>query len=123
MLTRERAVLVVDDDPDIREALRDTLADEGFATIEANNGQAALEYLRAHPAPPLILLDWNMAPINGAQFMTAIATDPSLSRIPVVLLTADPRAPEKATSHPFAGYLVKPVPLDALFALVSQYCG
>jgi CheY-like chemotaxis protein len=116
-------VLVVDDDADIREAIRDVLSDEGYETIEAANGQAALDYLRANPAPPLILLDWNMTPINGPQFMAEAAKDPALARIPVVLLTADAKAPDKSKSHGFAGYLAKPVSLDALFALMSLYCG
>jgi CheY-like chemotaxis protein len=119
----ERFVLLVDDDSDIREALRDILADEGYATIEATNGRDALHYLRSHaPPPPLILLDWNMAPMNGPEFMAEVATDPLLSRIPVVLLTADARASEKANHHRFVGYLRKPVDLDALFGIVGQYC-
>lgn len=115
-------VLVVDDDPDIREAIRDTLEDEGYKIIEARDGREALEYLRSHPAPPLILLDWNMAPVNGPQFMAEMAKDPALSKIPVVLLTADARAPEKSTSASFAGYLMKPVDLNALFGFLARYC-
>jgi CheY-like chemotaxis protein len=123
MSRTERAILLVDDDADIRDAVRDTLADEGYETIEASDGQAALDWLRAHPAPPLILLDWNMAPMNGPQFMAAVATDPKLAKIPVVLMTADARAPEKSRSGAFVGCLVKPVNLDALFAFVHRYCG
>lgn len=115
-------VLLVDDDPDIREAIRDTLEDEGYETIEARDGQEALEYLRSHPAPPLILLDWNMAPVNGPQFMAEVAKDPALAKIPVVLLTADARAPEKSRSASFAGYLMKPVDLNALFGFLAHYC-
>lgn len=115
-------ILLVDDDPDIREALRDTLDDEGYSTIEARDGREALDYLRSHPAPPLILLDWNMAPMNGPQFMAEVAADPDLSKIPVILLTADARAPEKSKSARFAGYLMKPVDLNALFAFLARYC-
>ncbi len=123
MPASKRAILLVDDDPDIREAIRDTLADQGYETIEATHGQEALDYLHAHAAPPLILLDWNMAPMNGPQFMAEAAKDPMLSRIPVVLLTADARASDKAARHRFAGYLKKPVDLDALFEVVGRYCG
>jgi CheY-like chemotaxis protein len=113
---------LVDDDPDILEALRDTLADEGYEAHEATNGQEALDYLRSHAAPPLVLLDWNMAPINGSEFMAQMAREPALSEIPVVLLTADAKAPQKSLNNGFAGYLMKPVDLDALFAVLARYC-
>ena len=118
----DKRVLLVDDDPDIREAIRDTLADEGYETIEARDGQEALDYLRSHPVPPLVLLDWNMTPVNGPQFMAEAAKDPALSKVPVVLLTADARALEQSKAG-FVGCLTKPVSLDALFEVVARYCG
>lgn len=123
MSTSKGSVLLVDDDPDIREAIRDTLADEGYQSIEVSNGKEALDYLHANPAPPLILLDWNMTPINGPQFMLELAKDPALARIPVILLTADAYASEKMKTAHFVGHLKKPVDLNALFAVVGQYCG
>lgn len=122
MAARKGPVLLVDDDADIREAIRDTLADEGYEIAEATSGLDALDYLRAHPPPPLILLDWNMAPMNGPQFMAEVAKDPALAKIPVVLLTADRRAPEKADGNGFAGYLMKPINLDSLFDVLRRHC-
>ncbi len=116
-------MLVVDDDADIREALQHALADEGYETVDADGGQKALAYLRSHPLPPLVLLDWNMAPMNGAQFMAELAKDTALSGVPVVLLTADAGAEAKAKGLPFAGRLRKPLTLDALFEMVARYCG
>jgi len=115
-------VLLVDDDPDVREATRDALADEGYEMIEAADGQAALNYLRGNPPPHLVLLDWNMAPMNGAQFMEEVAKDPYLSTIPVILLTADVRAPDKSRGVSFVGCLMKPIDLDALFDVLDHYC-
>jgi|HubBroStandDraft_6_1064221.scaffolds.fasta_scaffold210614_2 CheY-like chemotaxis protein len=123
MPTRRGPVLVVDDDTDMREAVRDTLSEEGYETHVASGGHEALEYLRAHPLPPLILLDWNMAPMNGARFMEELGSDASLASIPVVLLTADLRAAAHATGWGFVGCLTKPVDLDVLFALVGRHCG
>ena len=118
----KRQVLLVDDDLAIRDAFRDTLADEGYETVEAADGEEALAFLHAHPPPPVILLDWNMAPMNGQQFMAERAKDPILSTIPVVLLTADARAPEKSETQGFVGYLRKPIDLEALFAVLDRYC-
>jgi CheY-like chemotaxis protein len=122
MAIGNRAVLIVDDDPDIREALRDILGDEGYETAAATDGQAALDYLRSHPAPGVVLLDWNMAPMGGRQFMEEAAKDPEISRIPVVLLTADAKAAETFKSAAFVEYLRKPVDLEALFGIVGRYC-
>jgi two-component system chemotaxis response regulator CheY len=121
--TEKRRPLLVDDDDDVREAVRDTLIAEGYEIDEARNGVEGLEYLRSHSPPPLVLLDWNMAPMNGGQFMTELAKDERLSATPIVLLTADVRASAKADAHPFAGYLKKPVNLEALFEVMARYCG
>jgi CheY-like chemotaxis protein len=124
MATHKGAVLVVDDDVDMREALHDALAAEGYEPVEAHDGTQALDYLRSKPLPSVILLDWNMAPMNAPQFMAELANeDALLSSVPVVLLTADARAPDKAKSHPFSGYLMKPVSLDALLEVLEHYCG
>jgi two-component system response regulator FlrC len=123
MLGRKGPVLVVDDDTDMREAVRDTLLEEGYETHVAADGLEALAYLRAHPVPPLILLDWNMAPMNGARFMEELGSDAALASIPVVLLTADIHAAAHAGRRGFVGCLTKPVDLDVLFALVGRHCG
>jgi CheY-like chemotaxis protein len=115
-------VLVVDDDADIRQAVKETLVFEGYEVAEARDGEDAFGYLHGHPRPGLILLDWNMTPMNGEQFMTQLQHEPVISTIPVVLLTADMRPEAKFRSRPFVGLLRKPVDLDALFAVVSRYC-
>ena len=115
-------ILVIDDDRDIRDSLRETLEDEGFAAADVSSGPEALEYLRAHPQTPLILLDWNMAPMDGPTFRAAIAAIPELASIPVVVLTADTRMLEKARGSDYAACLKKPVSLPRLFALVTRYC-
>jgi CheY-like chemotaxis protein len=117
-----KAVLVVDDDWDLREAIRDTLAVEGYETSDASDGLTALEHLRTHRRPGVILLDWNMAPMNGGEFMAEFTHEPAISNVPVVLLTADVRVEAKARSHPFAACLKKPVELPALLSIVARYC-
>jgi CheY-like chemotaxis protein len=118
-----RPILVVDDDADIRDALKDTLEEQGYAVVEASDGAAALSYLRAHAPPGLILLDWNMAPMNAPTFMDAMGNEPNCAQVPVVLLTADTRAQDKIGANRCVGYLKKPVKLEALFDAVSRYVG
>jgi CheY-like chemotaxis protein len=114
--------LVIDDDADLLEAMRDALASEGYDCVEARDGHVALARLRTDPRPGVILLDWNMAPMSGAQFMDELARDAALAEVPVVLVTADVGVDSKALGGRFAGYLKKPLDLDVLFALVSRFC-
>jgi two-component system, OmpR family, response regulator CpxR len=121
-MTTKRPVLLVDDDADMREAIRISMEDEGYEMVEASDGQEALDYLRSHPPPPVILLDWNMAPMNGPQFMAEVSKSSELAEVPVIVLTADARAPEKVKRQGYAGCLTKPFQLDALFELLRRYC-
>jgi CheY-like chemotaxis protein len=114
--------LILDDDNDIREAVRDLLEVEGYGTAEARDGGAGLAYLRSHPSPGVILLDWNMAPVSGAEFMSEFSRDASLADIPVVLLTADVRAETKARAFGVSTRLAKPVDADRLLAIAGRYC-
>ena len=118
-----KVVLIIDDDRDIREAIGDLLGVEGYQTAEARDGGSGLAYLRSHPPPGVILLDWNMAPVGGADFLSEFARDTSLAGIPVVLLTADVRAEEKARVLGLSTLLTKPVDVDLLLALAGRYCG
>jgi CheY-like chemotaxis protein len=116
-------ILIVDDDSGVREALRDTLEDAGYRVGEATDGEEALAWLRSHPPPALIFLDWNMVPMNAPQFIDEFRKERSFSLVPVVLMTADMHAPEKVTSGPYHGYITKPVNLDTLFDVIGRVAG
>jgi CheY-like chemotaxis protein len=116
-------ILVIDDDPDIRDALVDTLEDEGYQVVQKSGGQEALSYLRSNPAPGMIFIDWNMAPMNATQFMEEFCKDPALCDIPVVLLTADVHASQKALTSRYHAFVTKPVNLDTLFATIERFLG
>ena len=116
-----RVILVVDDDPDIRSALRDTLEDNGFSVAEAASGLDALSWLRANPLPALIFIDWNMAPMNAPQFMEQFVKEPDFAGIPVVLITADMHAEQKVKTSRYHGYISKPVDLDLLLSVLAKF--
>ncbi len=82
-------ILIVDDDPDIRDALEELLEDRGFSVLGASNGAEALNLLRTlHVPPSIILLDVMMPVMDGYGFLEERRRDPSLSRIPVAIITA-----------------------------------
>jgi len=82
-------ILVVDDDHDLRESLRQILEDEGFETIGASNGQEAIDLLRGgQPAPRVILLDIMMPVMTGLDVVDRLRRDAPYSSTPVVFMTA-----------------------------------
>lgn len=109
-------LLIVEDDQDIRDNLRDILEMEGYSILEAAHGRAALdlmERLRAEgrPLPAVILLDLNMPVMSGRELLATVRRDhPELAAIPVVIMTALPDAMELGT----AAFLRKPIDLDEL---------
>jgi CheY-like chemotaxis protein len=114
-------VLVIDDDPDILDAVAFVLGSEGYGTLTARNGAEALELLRGSPPPCLILLDLMMPVLNGWAFRTIQVADPALSGIPVLAMTGLGTLAD-VTSLDVAGTLEKPVDLDRLLAAVARYC-
>ena len=111
-------VLIVDDDPNIREILQMVLQDEDFAVTTAPNGREALERI-AEDRPDVILLDLNM-PVMDGWALHARVRDEGLG-IPVVFMTAGRRACEEAARCGAEGYLPKPFGIDELYRTVARF--
>lgn len=123
-MTGRRALCVVDDDADIREALSDVLTYAGYEVLLAEDGQSALDRLRACAnSCRLILLDLMMPRMNGWEFRREQLADPLLAAIPVVLLTGAGTAAKAIDELRVEVTIEKPVDLDALLAKVAHYCG
>jgi DNA-binding response OmpR family regulator len=84
---KEGRVLVVDDEPMVRETLGQVLTDEGYVVDLAVDGEAALESVHA-ARPDAILLDLMMPGMNGRQFLQALRDEPSYAAVPVLIMTA-----------------------------------
>jgi CheY-like chemotaxis protein len=112
-----RFVLIVDDDPDLLDVTSFVIETEGMAVETARNGEEALALLRAGRQPGLVLLDLMMPVMNGWEFLAAVANDPLLKAIPVVVLTAT-----EYTEVPGAREVLrKPMELTALLRVVERY--
>ncbi len=85
------AVLVVDDDDNLRSIVSSLLCDEGYTVLEAPDGVSALEQLRTQPSPLIVLLDWFMPGMDGLGVLRALAGDASIvePRMFIVLSAAD----------------------------------
>jgi len=118
-----QVVLVVDDDPDARDAISAILEDAGYDPIQAANGHEALRQLAAHPGRiDLILLDLMMPVMNGWDFRRKQRATPGLADIPVLLMSAGAHMPTVSGDLQAAGYLTKPVDVSDLLAVVEQHC-
>jgi CheY-like chemotaxis protein len=113
-------ILVVDDERDIRELVRDILRFEGYTVVTASNGREALEHLRSADLPRLILLDLMMPIMNGWEFRAEQLQDRRIMSVPVVVLSGDGSALDQARSLGTSDYIMKPVQLDQLLALVRR---
>jgi len=113
-----RAIMIVDDDDAIREALEDVLGDEGYEVVGMSDGQQALDYLRVEKRPSAILVDLWMPVMDGWKFLDALLEDPRFSRIPLVVLTAarDQRARDLRVSE----VLTKPVQLQQVLGTLER---
>lgn len=80
-------ILVVEDEPSIRESLRDLLEIEGYQVLTAPNGESGLTILRQHK-PDLIISDVMMPKMSGFEFLKAIRSNAETELIPVIMLTA-----------------------------------
>jgi DNA-binding response OmpR family regulator len=84
---KEGRVLVVDDEPMVRETLGQMLSDEGYVVDLAVDGASALEHVQA-ARPDAILLDLMMPGMNGRQFLQALRNQPTYAAVPVLIMTA-----------------------------------
>ncbi len=116
-------LLVVEDDPDVREALAGVLHDAGYLTSWANDGGAAIAALRCGPRPAAILLDLMMPGMDGFDFRVVQRSDPAIADIPIILLSAVRGAERAAEKLEAAAYLPKPAPIEQLLAVVSRVAG
>jgi DNA-binding response OmpR family regulator len=116
-------VLIVEDDEDTAESLRDTIGLMGHTSEIAGNGKVALEYLRRDPAKYcLILLDLAMPVMNGWDFLNEHHRDSTISSVPVIIVTAIPKVHARVTAEDAAEFLQKPVDTRRLKAALGHYC-
>jgi CheY-like chemotaxis protein len=81
-----RKIITIDDEPPIRSLIRHSLRQEEYEVLEAGDGNEGLEIIRRE-RPDLVVLDFVMPVMNGAETLNAIRSDPEIAHIPVLLLT------------------------------------
>jgi twitching motility two-component system response regulator PilG len=119
-----KKILVVDDSPTIRKLVSMTLLKNGLRSIEANDGNEALEKIDEHGIPDLVLLDINMPGMDGYTLCKLLRQKPETAKLPVIMLSGKDGFFNKIRGK-MAGstlYLTKPFQPDALLRVIQKYC-
>ena len=115
-------ILVVEDQPDGRQIIRDMLAGTNYEITEAENGEEALAAI-AKQRPDLILMDIQLPIMDGYTATSQIKADPALRSIPIIAVTSYALAVEekKARAAGCDDYVTKPFSPQQLLAKIRQY--
>ena len=115
-------VLLIEDEPNIAEAIRFLLTREGLRVSHAADGAAALVLLRQDP-PDLVILDHMLPGMSGLEILTAVRADPESRNLPVMMLTARGRDREMAEEAGADRFMTKPFSNAEILAEVRAMLG
>lgn len=107
-------ILVVDDQSSVRYFLREVLKSFGYPSKIAENGYECLTTSRSTDKPSLILLDYQMPHMTGIEVLTALKSDNSTRKIPIIMISAEKDVKEKAIYHGVNAVLTKPIDIAIL---------
>jgi DNA-binding NarL/FixJ family response regulator len=114
-------LLLVDDEPGLREAVQAYLEDSGFTVDVASNAKVGWDALQQH-IPDLVISDIMMPEVDGYQFLSHLRADPRFSRLPIVFLTARGMTKDRIEGYNAGvdAYLSKPFDPDELVAIITN---
>lgn len=117
-----KRVLAVDDDPDILDAIRLTLEDEGYLITTTEKGEYAESLKDGNGGlPDLIILDVLLSGKDGRMICRQLKSRPDTRHIPIIMISAHPGAEDSARAVGADAFLAKPWDINALIALVASF--
>lgn len=127
MAGKKKTILIVEDEPDTITYLSTLLEDAGYDTVAAEDGDKALEKVKASP-PDLITLDITMPHTSGVRFYRDMKESDKWKSIPIIIVTGISTEFEKFISTrrqvpPPEGYLSKPIDQKKMLTMVKQHLG
>ncbi len=117
-----KTILVVDDELGSAEVLSLILEEEGYRAFCAVNGRLALIQAR-EIVPDLVIVDYMMPLMNGAEFTRALRAEPQFAHTKVILNSGLPEAAIRDEFESYDAFLRKPFKVETLLALVKQFVG
>lgn len=124
-MSKNLRFLVVDDFSTMRRIVKNLLNDLGYANVqEADDGQTALPMLKSGGFDFLVT-DWNMPGMPGLDLLKAVRADPALSKMPVLMLTAEAKREQiiEAAQAGVNGYVIKPFTAITLKEKIDKILG
>ena len=115
----QKTILVIEDDPWTRTITTALLAGEGFAVVEAKNGEEGLTKARQH-APDAVLLDLALPTKSGLEVLRELKSDGSTDSIPVIVVSAYGSLMSETDADQTAGVIQKPFDYDDLVGQVER---
>jgi two-component system cell cycle response regulator DivK len=117
-----KRILVVEDQEDNRQILRDLLSNAGYEMIEAEDGEQALAQAARH-VPDLILMDIQLPILDGYEATRRIKADAALKAIPIIVVTSYALSGDEEKAHAAGcdAYVAKPYSPRALLAKIREY--
>lgn len=102
--------LVIDDSRVMRRIVSNILVDVGFETIEAENGQAAIDQMEAHDDVTLCCIDWNMPIMTGFEFVLSVRKRPEWRNVTLMMVTTEGEQDQivRALAAGAHEYVIKP---------------
>lgn len=118
-----RLVLIVDDDRELRDLLREVLEEEGYSVALAKNGADALQQLGDGLLPDVLLVDLAMPDTDGIQFCEQWKSNPRLHLVPLVILSGVGDRHDFNVRCAPTEFLEKPITLDELLETLKRQLG
>lgn len=115
-----KKILIIEDNHDIANALNEVLSDSGYEIDVATNGKEGLDHLINRELPDLILLDLFLPVMNGHEFRLRQMKIPYLSKIPVIIMSADACVKNRCRQLRIEHFLKKPFELSELLEVVRN---
>jgi two-component system, cell cycle response regulator DivK len=117
-----KRILVVEDQEDNRQILRDLLAHAGYEVVEVDNGEEALPAAAEH-RPDVILMDIQLPLLDGYEATRRIKADPALKHIPIIVVTSYALSGDEAKARTAGcdAYVAKPFSPRALLEKIRQF--
>jgi diguanylate cyclase (GGDEF)-like protein len=114
-------IIIIDDDPDIRDVLALTLTQEDYEVLQAQDGTEGLNLIK-NKAPDLVIVDYNMPKMNGPTLCGIVKKDILMSHLPVIMLTGKSEVTDKVSGINAGAddYMVKPFEPQELLARIKM---